>query len=151
LFYICDGHCFCLSQNASRKSMKVKYIPEEKIELHLKLGRKVAMFIKTDRFFESDTFDWISIEKQGDAYKSTLVRTINQGNALFTDVLSFETLNQAETHFDETTNPFVLGSLSDCFQWIKFKYGVRELTFVSLDDLKIIYTDLVTKGAFENK
>lgn len=32
-------------------------IPENKIELHLKLGRVLACFVKVDTYFESRTFD----------------------------------------------------------------------------------------------
>ena len=90
-------------------------------------------------------------EKQDDEYKAILVRTINQGNEIFNDILSFETLNQDETSFDETTNPFFVGSLNDCFKWIEFNYGVNELKFVPHDNLKIIYAGLVKKGVFHRK
>lgn len=129
--------------------MTTHHIAKEKIELHLKLGRKLALFIKTDTFFDAATFDWISLEKHGNAYKSTLVRTINQGDELFNDVLSFDTLNQDETDFDETTNHFFIGNLNDCFTWIETNYGVKEVQFTPLDNLKQIYTDLVEKGVFE--
>ncbi len=129
--------------------MTTHHIAKEKVELHLKLGRKLAFFIKTDTFFDTATFDWISLEKYGNAYKSTLVRTIHQGDELFNDVLSFETLNQDETDFDETTNHFFIGNLNDCFMWIETNYGVKEVQFTPLDNLKQIYTELVEKGDFE--
>ena len=129
--------------------MTTNHIPKVKVELHLKLGRKLALFIKTDTFFDTATFDWISLEKYGNEYKSTLLRTIHQGDELFNDVLSFDTLNQDEPDFDETTNHFFIGNLYDCFTWIKTNYGVKEVQFTPLDNLKQIYTDLVEKGAFD--
>lgn len=128
--------------------MTINYISKDKAALHLKLGRKLAMFIKTDHFFEDATFDWISIEKTGDEYQSTLIRSINQGDQLFNDVLSFDTLNQRETGLDAVSNNFFTGTLSACFEWIQITYDVGELKFIPPENLKIIYTDLVTKGAF---
>lgn len=129
--------------------MTLTYIPKEKAELHLKLGRKLAIFIKVDSFFETLTFDWIALEKQSDNYKVTLVRTINQGDETFNDVLSFDTLNQEETDYDEVTNHFFIGTLNDCFAWIQANYNIEELKFIPLDSLKIVYTKLVEDGVFK--
>lgn len=125
------------------------HISKEKAELHLRLGRTLAIFVKVDRFFESLTFDWIAIEKQEAVFKATLVRSINEGDEIFNDVLSFSTLNQDETDYDELTNPFFVGDLNDCYQWIASKYKIKELSFVRLEHLKSIYTDLCKSGAFE--
>lgn len=129
--------------------MTLTYIPKEKAELYLKLGRKLAMFIKVDSFFETQTFDWIALEKHSDNYKVTLVRTINQGDETFNDVLSFDTLNQEETDYDEITNHFFIGGLHDCFAWIQANYNVAEVKFIPIDSLKIIYTNLVEDGTLE--
>ena len=77
-----------------------------------------------------------------------MIRSINQGDEIFNDVLSFDTLNQNETGFDEISNNFFVGSLDECFEWIQFTYGVKELIFMPPENLKTIYTDLVAKGAF---
>lgn len=125
------------------------YISKEKAELHLKLGRTLAIFVKVDRFFESLTFDWIALEKHGSVFKITLIRSINEGDEIFNDVLSFNTLNQYETDYDEVTNPFFIGELHDCYQWIETNYSIKEISFVRLEYLKSIYTDLVKSGAFD--
>lgn len=88
-------------------------------------------------------------EKQGNAYKSTLFRTIKQGDEIFNDVLSFVTLN--EDDFDETTNHFFLENLNECFNWLESNFEVKELKFTPLDNSQIIYTDLLVKGAFDIK
>jgi hypothetical protein len=129
--------------------MTTDYISKEKAELHLKLGRRLAIFIKVDFYFESITFDWISIEKQNTQYKTTLIRSINEGDEIFNDVLTFDTLNQDEDGYDKSTNHFFIGNLADCFTWIESNYNVKELAFVTLDNLKLIYTDLAKQGAFD--
>lgn len=131
--------------------MTTNYISKEKAELHLKLGRRLAIFIKVDFYFESITFDWISIEKQDTQYKTTLIRSINEGDEIFNDVFSFNTLNQDEDGYDESTNHFFIGNLVDCYTWIESNYNVKELTFVTLDNLKLIYTDLAKQGAFDRR
>ena len=131
--------------------MTTDYISKEKAELHLKLGRRLAIFIKVDFYFESITFDWISIEKQNTQYKTTLIRSINEGDEIFNDVLTFDTLNQDEDGYDKSTNHFFIGNLADCFTWIESNYNVKELAFVTLDNLKLIYTDLAKQGAFDRR
>ena len=80
---------FAQPENIGGNTMTTNYISKEKAELHLKLGRRLAVFIKVDVYFESVTFDWISIEKQDNQYKTTLIRSINQGDDIVNDVFIF--------------------------------------------------------------
>ncbi|MBC9795082.1 hypothetical protein [Sinomicrobium weinanense] len=55
----------------------MNFIKENKLELHLKLGRKLARFVKTDLYFNSRTFDWLKLEKTEDQYKAALIRSFD--------------------------------------------------------------------------
>ncbi len=129
--------------------MKIQYIPKEEVVLHLKLGRKLALFITIDSYFESLTVEWLALEQCVDKYKTTLIKTIHQGDEIFNDVLSFDTVNQYEPEFEKLPEHFFIGSLHDSFQWITFKYKIDKFHFMKLEDLQLLYTDLVIKGAFE--
>ncbi len=114
-------------------------IPEEKLELHLKLGRKLALFVKTDFHFESRTFDWIQLEKGNDQYKATYIRSFDEGDELFTDVLQFETANT----LDEFENHICIGSKDIIFQWIETEFDTKPDQFHKPEELKTIYLELV--------
>ena len=68
---------------------------------------------------------------------------------IFNDVLSFATLNQDEEGYDESTNHFFIGNLAACFTWVESNYNLKELAFVTLKNLKLIYTDLLNQGVFD--
>lgn len=74
--------------------------------MHLKLGRQLVQFVKTDIYFENRTFNWIKLEKINDTYKATLIRSIDEGEKLFIDVLKFKTVNEV----DELVQDNKLGS-----------------------------------------
>ena len=126
-------------------------VPEEKAELHLKLGRKLALFVKTDTFFNVQTFDWICLEKTDVDYKATLFRSVHEGDELMNDVLTFRTLNEEEEGYDEVTNPFFSGSLEDCFEWIQSIFPVEALSFLHHENLKSLYSELILQGVFEKE
>lgn len=126
----------------------MKIMTEEKAKLHLKLGRKLAIFVRLDNYFEQLTFDWILAEKIDADYKVALIRTLNEGDQIFNDVLSFTTINQIEEDFENSTNSFK-GNLEECFSWIKSKFNFTQLNFIAIEDLKFIYTEYAKKGKFD--
>ena len=119
----------------------MKTIPENKIELHLKLGRKLACFLKVDSYFEHRTFDWLKLEKNDSLYKATLVRSFDEGDEYFYDVLKFETVNKLEGQ-DE----FIVGDLQVIKTWILEKYNLKVDEFYQVSDLNMKYVELVKQN-----
>lgn len=120
----------------------MKIIPNSKIELYLKLNRKLAQFIKIDYYFESKTFDWIKLEKYNNNYKARLIRSFDEGDEVFNNVLEFSTVNE----IDNNTNYFFVGSLEEIKEWVKkeFKTNLNQLCL--LENLKWKYIDLVNNN-----
>ncbi len=120
----------------------MKVIPEKKIELYLKLERKLACFVKVDTYFESRTFDWLKLEKNDSNYKATLVRSFDQGDEYFNDILEFETVNE----LDEYENEFSEGDIETVKKWILEKCDLKMDGFCQMNDLKIKYVELVKEN-----
>ena len=125
--------------------LTMKTIPESKIELYLKLGKKLAHFVKVDTYFESRTFDWIQLEKSGSSYKATLIRSLDEGDEIFNDVTEFETLN----NLDEFENEFLVGNIEIIGEWILEKFGLKMDGFYQINDLKVKYKELAQKIDWE--
>ena len=121
-------------------------IPENKIELHLKLGRVLACFVKVDTFFESRTFDWIKLEKEGSLYKATLIRSIDEGDEFFSDVTAFETLNNKYTY----ENLQSVGEIDLIKKWCLENFELEMNAFYQLSVLKEHYIKLVQENKLGN-
>ncbi|WP_159023549.1 hypothetical protein [Formosa sp. L2A11] len=117
----------------------MKTIPENKIELYLKLGKILALFVKVDVYFESRTFDWLKLEKCKSNYRVTLVRSFDEGDDVFSDVYEFKTLNV----LDESENKFSEGDFETIRKWILEHFDVKMDQFYQINDLKIKYLELV--------
>ena len=117
----------------------MQYIPKEKIELHLKLGRNLCQFVKIGTYFEDRTFDWIKLEKEGDQYCATLVRSFDQGNEVFCDVLEFETANE----LDEDEDLQFKGEKEAVFEWLKNEFDINLEQFHAPKHLKEKYLELI--------
>lgn len=126
----------------NKLSNPMNYIPVNKLHLHLKLKRRLAQFIGLDRYFESKTFDWVALEQDGDQIRATLIRSLDEGDEIFTDVLSFATVNQ----LDEAENQAVLGSLEECLAEIENRWGGDRNKFIKPEALNEIYADFVRAG-----
>ncbi len=124
----------------------MKIIPENKIELYLKLGKKLAHFVKVDTYFESRTFDWIKLEKSDSTYKATFIRSFDQGDEIFSEVTEFETLND----LDEYENLFLVGDIETIRKWILEKFNLKMDGFYQINDLKIKYKELIKDNKSEN-
>ncbi|MDP5229696.1 MAG: hypothetical protein NWQ38_04830 [Cellulophaga sp.] len=120
----------------------MKVIPENKIELYLKLGKVLAHFVKVDAYFESRTFDWIKLEKSNTSYRATLVRSFDEGDEIFNDVAEFETLNV----LDEYENQCLEGDFKTIRKWILERFDVKMDGFHQINDLKVKYLELVNNN-----
>ncbi len=120
----------------------MKYISVDKLHAHLKLKRMLSQFIGLNSYFESKTFDWVTLEQDGAQIRARLIRSIDEGDEIFSDVLTFETVNR----LDETENQSVLGSLDDCLAEIENRWGGDRNKFIRPEDLKEIYADFVRAG-----
>lgn len=124
-------------------------IPEQKAELHLKLGRKLAVFVGIGQYFEQKTFDWVLLEKAGLQYRATLTRSFSEGDEFFNDVMSFGTVNELESE-DEAESYRFQGDLAACLAWIRTDLKPESLKIITPHDLDLHYSELVKKGAFGN-
>ncbi|WP_281541929.1 hypothetical protein [Maribacter aestuarii] len=122
----------------------MKIIPENKIELYLKLGRKLSCFVKVDSYFESRTCDWIKLEKYDSNYKATLVRSFDEGDEFFNDVLKFETVNELDGEVE-----FIEGDIQTIKKWVFENYNLKMDGFYQMNDLKIKYMELVKEKNWE--
>lgn len=120
----------------------IEYILPQKAHLHLKLGRKLAVFVKAGAWFESKTFEWIRIEGKLAPYTATYVKTYDEGNEYTTDVLSFRTA--AYNDADRAENS-VSGSLEDCMRWMDERLEGASIRLMRQEDLRIIYLNMVKK------
>lgn len=124
----------------------MKIISEDKLELHLKLGRKLAQFVKTDVYFEDRTFDWLKLEKENNLYRATLIRSIDEGDESFIEVAEFETAND----IDEDENRFQEGNREEVFLWMKSKFQIDLNKFHELSELNKKYLELVQTNKLGN-
>jgi len=83
----------------------------------------------------------VALEQDGDQIRATLIRSLDEGDEIFADVLSFATVNQ----LDEAENQAVLGSLDECLAAIESWGGDRH-KFIRAEALKDIYADFVRAG-----
>ncbi|RZJ69552.1 hypothetical protein [Flavobacterium sp.] len=125
-------------------------ITSEKAALYLKLGRKLAVFVKADVFFESETFDWVLLEKHKNGFRAKLIRSLNQGDEVFTDVLSFETVNDLDPESDASSDSFLSDDLNKCLDWIKSAYRLDKIEITTPEKLSEIYAELLKNGTFGN-
>ena len=124
----------------------MKIISEDKLELHLKLGRKLAQFVKTDVYFEDRTFDWLKLEKENNLYRATLIRSIDEGDESFIEVAEFETAND----IDEDESRFQEGNREEVFLWMKSKFQIDLNKFHELSELNKKYLELVQTNKLGN-
>ena len=117
-------------------------IPEKKLELHLKLGRKLASFVKIGSYFESRTFDWIQLEKSDGNYKAILIRSFDEGDDYAFDVSEFGTVND----IDDLEINFKEGDLNLVLNWIANNYNLEKDGFYQLNDLNNKYRELVLEN-----
>lgn len=122
--------------------VKMNYIPANKIHLHLKLKRSLAQFIGISTYFESHTFDWVELKQEGAQVQATLIRSFNEGDAVFSDVLTFTTANQ----IDELENKHIVGSLETCLTWVENNINGDRHKFIKIEALNIIYEAMVQEG-----
>ena len=120
----------------------MKFIPEKKIELYLKLGKELACFVKVDSYFESRTFDWISLKKCDSNYEARLIRSFDEGDEIFTDVKKFERLNE----LDEFENKSIQGDFETIKQWILKQFNIKMDKFHQLNELNFKYLELVKEN-----
>jgi hypothetical protein len=122
--------------------VKVNYIPVDKIHLHLKLKRSLAQFIGINTYFESLTFDWVELKQEGSHIRATLTRSFDEGDTIFSDILTFKTANE----IDELENKYIVGSLETCLDWVDHNTSGNRHKFIKAEALKIIYEEMVRQG-----
>lgn len=120
----------------------INYILPEKAHLHLKLGRKLAVFVKTGKWFESKTFEWIGIEGKSAPYTATYIKTYDEGSEYLGEVLDFRRVFYNDADLQENS---ITGSLEDCMHWIANKLDGTGIRLMKQEDLKIVYLDLLRK------
>lgn len=123
---------------------EIFYIPADKIKTYLKLGKSLVQFVRWDRFFGRPTFDWIKLEAAGNLYKASLIRSLDEGDRIFTDVLSFHTLNEEKDEFDELENPFLIGDWEAAWNWMQ-QYDADPDRFMKPEDLSKLYLEFKTR------
>lgn len=104
----------------------MKYIPREKLRLHLKMGRDLSQFIGVGQYFESVTFDWVRISGTEQHAKIEFIRSMDEGDQFFCDVTSFSTVGELEP---EEVKEYI-GPLNACLFWLESKFGGSPDRFV---------------------
>lgn len=127
----------------------MKYIPKEQLATYLKLKKQLALFIGTGQYFENRTFDWIKLDYYPDTIVCTKVRSLDEGNEIFSDILSFATVNDLEKEIGLQEEERYSGTLEQCLVWINDNYRVDTNTFILMEELPKIYLALVEKGELE--
>ncbi|WP_378181184.1 hypothetical protein [Aquimarina sp. SS2-1] len=120
----------------------MEYVPQNKIALHLKLGKKLASFVKVGFYFEQRTFDWLKLEKSNDLITVSLVRSFDEGNVGFNNVWEFKTVNE----LDEEENKHIKGDFETIERWIFENFGLKMDNFFQIDELDDKYTELVKEN-----
>lgn len=127
----------------------MKYIPKEQLATYLKLKKQLALFIGTGQYFENRTFDWIKLDYYPDTIVCTKVRSLDEGNEIFSDIFSFATVNDLEKETGLQEEERYSGTLEQCLVWINDNYRVDTNTFILMEELPKIYLALVEKGELE--
>lgn len=122
----------------------IEYISAEKAHLHLKLGRKLAVFVKVGTWFEHKTFEWICIEGKSVPHTANYITAFDMGDEYDNDVSEFSTANEYDNDTDQQENRFT-GSLEDCMHWISDKLETNNIHLMKPEDLKTIYRDLTIR------
>ncbi|RFA29934.1 hypothetical protein CAI21_08920 [Alkalilimnicola ehrlichii] len=119
----------------------MKYIAPEQLGLHLRLGRSLAQFIRIGQYFESKTFDWVTLTGTEDQARITLVRSRDEGAPWFCDVAAFTTVAEddpsEELHFT--------GSLEECLVWLESELGGSRSRFLGPGMIDDVYSQYVAK------
>jgi len=117
----------------------MNYLPKDKINIHLNLGRKVVCFLQIGEYFESKTFEYLEIIKTNNEYTIKMVQALDNLYSLSPSMEEFETVEDLENE----CNYMFTGSLDDCFNWATKKYNPLKNEW-SLDIIDI-YLSYVNK------
>ena len=96
----------------------MEYVPEEKLNLHLKLGRELFQFIGLGEYFESKTFEYLALFKEENEYTVKLVQALDYMYSFSPSMDEFETVEELE---NECESKFT-GSLDDCLSWAEIQH-----------------------------
>lgn len=118
----------------------MEYLDKEKLKLHLELGREIYQFTEIGQYFESKTFEYVSLAKSETSYVVKLVRVLDCTYSLLPSMDEFETVEKLESGCESIHT----GSLADCLSWAKqlYKCGHEKWQL----DLIEIYNVFVSKG-----
>lgn len=117
----------------------MKYLEPKKIQLYLKLGKEIYQFIKIGQYFESKTFEYVSLSKSGQNYIAKLVQVLDYMYDISPSIDEFETVEELEGECE-----FIYeGTLEQCLSWANTSYQTSSDKWVLdvIDD----YKDLVAK------
>lgn len=97
----------------------MKYLPREQLKLYLKMGREITQFVGIGEYFESKTFDWVLMSGTEDNARIQLVRSVDEGDTYYCDVMSFSTIGEDDP---EELKEFC-GTLEQCLSWLERELG----------------------------
>ena len=115
-------------------------------QIILRANRPLAQFIATGEYFADRTFDWLRLEGTPDACRITLVRSLDEGAAHFTDVQAFAILDDEPGQDPDSFE----GPLPEALAWAATRFGAKPNASRPLRDLDAQYAALVAQGRLGN-
>ena len=100
-------------------NLHMKYLPQSQLKTYLKMGRDITQFIGIGEYFESKTFDWVLMSGTEDDARIQLIRSIDEGDDYYCDVMSFSIIGEDDP--DEIKE--FRGNLEQCLAWLKKEFG----------------------------
>ncbi|MES9941635.1 MAG: hypothetical protein ABW104_08555 [Candidatus Thiodiazotropha sp. 6PLUC2] len=97
----------------------MKYLQRDQLRLYLKMGREITQFIGVGEYFESTTFDWVLMSGTEEEAKIELIRSVDEGDEYYCDVMSFSTIGDDDP---EELKEF-RGTLDQCISWLSAELG----------------------------
>lgn len=83
------------------------------------MGREITQFIGIGQYFESTTFDWVLMSGTEENARIQLIRSVDEGNEYYCDVISFSTIGEDDP--DELRE--FSGALEACITWLTSELG----------------------------
>jgi hypothetical protein len=114
------------------------YLPKEKLNLHLKLGREIVHFLQLGQYFETKTFDYLQMVKSDSEFTVKMVQALDYMYSFSPSMEEFETVEELEGECESIFS----GSLEDCLNWAESKYSCpKDKWSLSIIDVYVSYVD----------
>jgi len=117
---------------------KINYLPNKKLNLHLKLNREIYQFVGLGEYFESKTFEYLMMRKTENQYAVKLVRALDYQYGFSPSMDEFETVEELE----EACESIFTGSFEGCLDWAKKEYrAINDKWSFDVIDIYIGYVE----------